>query len=249
MAAFLVAALCVPEAFDELGLTIAIAYGVVRVCHIFLFMLASVDDPDMRQSVLGPRGRAPRSASACSSAPPSSTAGRRARSGRSRSRSTPAGPYFFGSEGWKLVPEHFAERHGADPDRRAGGVDRRDRRRRRDRGHDRRDRGRDVRASESPRRSGGPTSTSRRSRRHDASHRGGRPGAQRAGPRLLLLHPLHLVAGIVLVALGDEEDDRAHVRAAEDRAGVRAGRRPGDVPARAGRLPLPQHPLVQQRRG
>ncbi len=22
------------------------------------------------------------------------------------------GPYFFGSEGWKLVPEHFAERHG-----------------------------------------------------------------------------------------------------------------------------------------
>jgi low temperature requirement protein LtrA len=23
-----------------------------------------------------------------------------------------AGPYFFGSEGWKLMPEHFAERHG-----------------------------------------------------------------------------------------------------------------------------------------
>ena len=23
-----------------------------------------------------------------------------------------AGPYFFGSEGWKLVPAHFAERHG-----------------------------------------------------------------------------------------------------------------------------------------
>ena len=23
-----------------------------------------------------------------------------------------AGPYFFGSEGWKLVPGHFAERHG-----------------------------------------------------------------------------------------------------------------------------------------
>ena len=23
-----------------------------------------------------------------------------------------AGPYFFGSKGWKLVPGHFAERHG-----------------------------------------------------------------------------------------------------------------------------------------
>ena len=23
-----------------------------------------------------------------------------------------AGPYFFGAEGWKLVPSHFAERHG-----------------------------------------------------------------------------------------------------------------------------------------
>ena len=22
------------------------------------------------------------------------------------------GPYFFGAEGWKLVPHHFAERHG-----------------------------------------------------------------------------------------------------------------------------------------
>ena len=22
------------------------------------------------------------------------------------------GPYLFGSEGWKLMPEHFAERHG-----------------------------------------------------------------------------------------------------------------------------------------
>ena len=53
MAAFLVAALCVPEAFGDLGLTIAIAYGVVRVCHIFLFMLASADDPELRRSVIG----------------------------------------------------------------------------------------------------------------------------------------------------------------------------------------------------
>ena len=36
----------------------------------------------------------------------------RARCGRWRSSSTPAARYFFGTEGWKLVPHHFAERHG-----------------------------------------------------------------------------------------------------------------------------------------
>ena len=32
--------------------------------------------------------------------------------GRSPRSSTSASPYFFGSEGWRLVPGHFAERHG-----------------------------------------------------------------------------------------------------------------------------------------
>ena len=45
MAAFLVAALCVPEAFDSLGLLFACAYGVVRWSQIALFVLASRDDP------------------------------------------------------------------------------------------------------------------------------------------------------------------------------------------------------------
>jgi low temperature requirement protein LtrA len=60
MAGLLVAALCVPEVFDDTGLLFACAYAVVRIAHIALFMLASRDDP----------------------------------------------------EGWKLVPAHFAERHG-----------------------------------------------------------------------------------------------------------------------------------------
>ena len=48
MAGLLVAALCVPEAFGDLALTFAIAYGVVRA-HIGLFVLASRGQPEFRR--------------------------------------------------------------------------------------------------------------------------------------------------------------------------------------------------------
>ena len=88
------------------------AYGVVRVAHIVLFVLASRDDAGA--APLGARASrsARRSASACSSRRRSPTARCRARCGRSRSCSTWAGRYLFGAEGWQLVPGHFAERHG-----------------------------------------------------------------------------------------------------------------------------------------
>ena len=70
--------------------------------------------------------------------PPASTAPRRERCGRWRSPSTAAGPYFFGQEGWKLVPSHFAERHGLIVIIALGRVDRGDRRRRGGRHHHRR---------------------------------------------------------------------------------------------------------------
>ena len=53
MAALLVTSLCVPDAFGDLGLTLAIAYGGVRAAHIALFVLASRDDPGLRHSVVG----------------------------------------------------------------------------------------------------------------------------------------------------------------------------------------------------
>ena len=112
MAALLLVSLCVPEAFGDLALAFALIYGVVRIAQIALFMLASPEDD--APAPLGPRARPP--------AP------------RSRSRLLAiaslfdglaqgalwalalfldmGGPYFFGSEGWKLVPGHFAERHG-----------------------------------------------------------------------------------------------------------------------------------------
>ena len=56
MAAFLVAALCVPGAFGDEALLFACAFAVVRIAHIVLFMLASRDDAALRHSVIGLAG-------------------------------------------------------------------------------------------------------------------------------------------------------------------------------------------------
>jgi low temperature requirement protein LtrA len=111
MAALLIVSLCVPEAFGNLALTFALAYGVFRVAHIALFMLASPDDDALRHSVLGLGA--------------STAIGVGVLICASFLGGLPqgalwllaivldmGGPYFFGSEGWKLVPGHFAERHG-----------------------------------------------------------------------------------------------------------------------------------------
>jgi low temperature requirement protein LtrA len=112
MAAFLIAALCVPRAFGEDALLFAIAYGVVRVAHIFLFLLASREDRAMRRSVVG---------LACSTAIGAGLILAAAFASGTLALSLwglalvldATGPYLFGSDGWKLVPGHFAERHGA----------------------------------------------------------------------------------------------------------------------------------------
>ena len=91
MAAFLVAALCVPNAFGDDALAFACAYAVVRVAHIWLFVIASRDDPGLRRSVIG-LASARRSASVSSSPRRRPTARSRARCGRSPSSSTSARP-------------------------------------------------------------------------------------------------------------------------------------------------------------
>lgn len=111
MAAFLVVSLCVPEAFDDLGLLFAGGYAVVRVAQILLFVAASGDDPRLRRSVIGLAG--------------STAAGVALLSGAAFADGLPqgalwaaalvldvGGPLLFGVEGWRLVPGHFAERHG-----------------------------------------------------------------------------------------------------------------------------------------
>ncbi len=111
MAAFLIVAICVPEAFGQLALEFALAYGAVRAAHIALFMLASRDDPVLRQSVTG---LAVSTAIGVALLVGASFLDGLAQAGlwALALLLDMGGPFLFGAEGWKLVPGHFAERHG-----------------------------------------------------------------------------------------------------------------------------------------
>jgi low temperature requirement protein LtrA len=111
MAAMLIAAICVPEAFGDLALVFALSIGFFRVAHIALFTIASTEAPDLRRST---------TALAISTAiAVTLLAAASAFDGVPQAALWVlalvldfGGPYFFGEEGWKLVPGHFAERHG-----------------------------------------------------------------------------------------------------------------------------------------
>lgn len=111
MAALLVTSLCVPDAFGDLGLTMAIAYGGVRAAHIALFTFASRDDLGLRHSVVG-------LAASTGIGVAILLAGSRFH-GNVRLAVWAAalvldmaGPLVIDTSGWRLVPGHFAERHG-----------------------------------------------------------------------------------------------------------------------------------------
>ena len=111
MAAFLVCALCIPEAFGEGALLFAAAYGVVRLAHIVLFVLASHDDPALRRSVASLAVSTAISVGLLGAAAATDDVLQGAIWSLALLLDV-AGPYFFGVEGWKLMPEHFAERFG-----------------------------------------------------------------------------------------------------------------------------------------
>ncbi len=111
MAAFLVTALAVREAFGDDGMTFAVGYGLVRAAQIGLFLVASREELELRRSVIGLAGSTAVSIGLL-------VAGAFA-SGGARDvlwalalLLDMAGPFFFGAKGWQLVPVHFAERHG-----------------------------------------------------------------------------------------------------------------------------------------
>ena len=91
MAAFLIVAICVPEAFDSLALEFALAYGAVRGGAHRPVRAGQPGRPGAAQVGDRPGASARRSASGCWSAPRSSTGSRRARCGRSPCCSTWAG--------------------------------------------------------------------------------------------------------------------------------------------------------------
>jgi low temperature requirement protein LtrA len=111
MAALLLVSLCVPEAFGNLALAFALIYGVVRSAHIALFMLASPDDDGLRHSVLGLAASTAVAVALLALASLFDGLAQGALWALALLLDM-GGPYFFGSEGWKLVPAHFAERHG-----------------------------------------------------------------------------------------------------------------------------------------
>ncbi|MGH7575588.1 MAG: low temperature requirement protein A, partial [Longimicrobiales bacterium] len=111
MAAMLIAALCVPRAFSDRGLVFAMAYGVVRAAHIALFTMASRDDPALRHSVA--------TLAVSSAIGVGLLAGASFLDGIAQGALwllaillDYGGPALFGTAGWRLVPSHFAERHG-----------------------------------------------------------------------------------------------------------------------------------------
>jgi len=112
MAAMLVVALCVPEAFGDSRMLFAVAYAGVRFGQIALFLLASREEPALRTSVTGLAGG---TAVGCGLLivgalldDPNLQAGIWAVA----LALDMLEPFLFGSEGWKLHPSHFAERHG-----------------------------------------------------------------------------------------------------------------------------------------
>jgi low temperature requirement protein LtrA len=111
MAALLVVAICVPQAFGELGLLFACAYMVVRMGQIVLLYSAGRGDPGLRRSVIGLAIGTLIGTSILIGA--SFTDGAVQGGLWALALALDVGePYVFGSEGWKLAPHHFVERHG-----------------------------------------------------------------------------------------------------------------------------------------
>jgi low temperature requirement protein LtrA len=111
MAGFLVASLCVPRAFGRDGLLFASAYAFVRAAHLLLYLLASRDDPGLRRSVVGLGLSTGIGVGLLIAA---SFTGIDLRLGlwAVAVAFDMGGPFVFGVAGWRLVPGHFAERHG-----------------------------------------------------------------------------------------------------------------------------------------
>ena len=111
MAALLICALAVPEVFGDQAMEFAIAYALVRAGHVVLFLIASRDEPGLRSSVSGfAVGTGIAIALLIIGAAIGGTA--QVVIWVIALLLDIAEPYLFGSTGWKLMPEHFAERHG-----------------------------------------------------------------------------------------------------------------------------------------
>jgi low temperature requirement protein LtrA len=111
MAALLVVALCVPEAFDDSALLFACAYGIVRFGQVVLLGIAGQDDPALQKSTLGLAVSTALGVGLLTAASFTDGWAQGALWAVALVLDM-GGPFVIDAEGWKLVPGHFAERHG-----------------------------------------------------------------------------------------------------------------------------------------
>ena len=111
MAGLLVVALCVPGAFGDEGLLFACAYTVVRYGQVALMFIADPDDRALRANAarLGIG-----TGIGCGLLIAGSFAGEDLQVAlwALALGLDMLGPYLYSAEGWRLMPSHFAERHG-----------------------------------------------------------------------------------------------------------------------------------------
>lgn len=111
MAALLIVSLCIPDAFGDHGAAFAVAYGLVRVGQLALFASASRDDPALRSQVLGLSMSTAVGISILLAGTFFDGTGRVALWTVALVLDC-GGPFIARTDGWRLMPEHFAERHG-----------------------------------------------------------------------------------------------------------------------------------------
>jgi low temperature requirement protein LtrA len=112
MAGLLIVALCVPHAFTDRALLFAGAYGVVRYGQIALMLLAGRDDPAFRRSTLGLAAGTTLGVGLVVTGALFDEPEIQGIFWATALLLDMGEPFLFGSEGWKLSPAHFAERHG-----------------------------------------------------------------------------------------------------------------------------------------
>jgi low temperature requirement protein LtrA len=111
MAALLVVALCVPEVFDDLALLFALAYGGVRAGQVALLAIADRDDRALRHSTAGLAISTAVGTGILVAASFADGALQGALWALALALDM-GGPLVIDSSGWRLMPKHFAERHG-----------------------------------------------------------------------------------------------------------------------------------------
>ena len=247
MAALLVVALCVPEAFGDSRMLFAVAYSGVRFGQIALFILASRDEPALRASVKGLAGGTAVGCGLLIVGALFEDPGLQAAIWAVALVLDMLEPYLFGSEGWKLHPGHFAERHGLIIIIALGesivaiGVG----------AHGHVDAGVVAAAVLGIAVAGALwwlyfDIVALVAERRLSNAAVGREQNEIARDSFSYLH-FPMVAGIVLLALGHEEDAGARRRPAQDGARRRDARRHRRLPARARGVPLAQRAPVQPR--